>query len=184
MRVTVTGAGGVLGRGLVARLLSEGHEVTGIARRRPESWPSAARFVTADIRDADAVRRAVSGATVVAHCVAARGTDDIQGAANLLAAMAENGSGRIVFTSCAQVYGAGSRPATEDGPLNPTSSVGRHTVRVAMTRQKQHFAPAKLTDLDICRSRAVRRIQGQRTADGQPFKLGKARTADNCVNRH
>lgn len=130
MRVTVTGAGGVLGRGLVARLLSEGHEVTGIARRRPESWPSAARFVTADIRDADAVRRAVSGATVVAHCVAARGTDDIQGAANLLAAMAENGSGRIVFTSCAQIYGAGSRPATEDGPLNPTSSVGRHTVRV------------------------------------------------------
>lgn len=130
MRVTVTGAGGVLGRGLVARLLSEGHEVTGIARRRPESWPSAARFVTADIRDADAVRRAVSGATVVAHCVAARGTDDIQGAANLLAAMAENGSGRIVFTSCAQVYGAESRPATEDGPLNPTSSVGRHTVRV------------------------------------------------------
>lgn len=130
MRVTVTGAGGVLGRGLVARLLSEGHEVTGIARRRPESWPSAARFVTADIRDADAVRRAVSGATVVAHCVPARGTDDIQGAANLLAAMAENGSGRIVFTSCAQVYGAGSRPATEDCPLNPTSSVGRHTVRV------------------------------------------------------
>ncbi|PJE23534.1 MAG: hypothetical protein CK431_10775 [Mycobacterium sp.] len=130
MRVTVTGAGGVLGRGLVARLLSEGHEVTGIARRRPESWPSAARFVTADIRDADAVRRAVSGATVVAHCVAARGTDDIQGAANLLAAMAENGSGRIVFTSCAQVYGAGSRPATEDGPLNPASSLGRHTVRV------------------------------------------------------
>lgn len=130
MRVTVTGAGGVLGRGLVARLLSEGHEVTGIARRRPESWPSAARFVTADIRDADAVRRAVSGATVVAHCVAARGTDDIQGAANLLAAMAEHGSGRIVFTSCAQVYGAGSRPATEDGPLNPTSSGGRHTVRV------------------------------------------------------
>ncbi|TDK87068.1 NAD-dependent epimerase/dehydratase family protein [Mycobacterium paragordonae] len=130
MRVTVTGAGGVLGRGLVARLLSEGHEVTGIARRRPESWPSAARFVTADIRDADAVRRAVSGATVVAHCVAARGTDDIQGAANLLAAMAENGSGRIVFTSCAQIYGAGSRPATEDGPLNPTSSVGRQTVRV------------------------------------------------------
>lgn len=130
MRVTVTGAGGVLGRGLVARLLSEGHEVTGIARRRPESWPSAARFVTADIRDADAVRRAVGGATVVAHCVAARGTDDIQGAANLLAAMAENGSGRIVFTSCAQVYGAGSRPATEDGPLNPTSSDGRHTVRV------------------------------------------------------
>lgn len=130
MRITVTGAGGVLGRGLVARLLSEGHEVTGIARRRPESWPSAARFVAADIRDADAVGRAITGANVVAHCVAARGDDHIRGAANVLAAMAENGGGRIVFTSCSQVYGAAPRPATEDDSLSPTTSDGLHAARV------------------------------------------------------
>jgi nucleoside-diphosphate-sugar epimerase/phosphohistidine swiveling domain-containing protein len=130
VRIAVTGAGGVLGRGLVARLLSEGHDVTGIARRRPESWPSAARFVAADIRDADAVRHAVTGATVVAHCVPARGPDDVQGAANVLAAMVETGGERVVFTSCAQVYGDRAQPATEDGPLRPGTARGQHTARV------------------------------------------------------
>ncbi|MDT5348056.1 MAG: hypothetical protein QOH91_1343, partial [Mycobacterium sp.] len=62
VRIAVTGASGVLGRGLVARLLSQGHDVVGIARHRPESWPSAAEFVAADIRDAAAVRRAIAGA--------------------------------------------------------------------------------------------------------------------------
>ena len=78
MRIAVTGASGVLGRGLAARLLSQGHDVAGIARHRPESWPSAADFVAADIRDAAAVRRAVAGADVVAHCAWANspGPDD------------------------------------------------------------------------------------------------------------
>lgn len=130
MKIAVTGASGVLGRGLVARLLSQGHDVTGVGRRRPESWPSAARFVTADIRDAVAVRGAVSGAAVVAHCVSARGTDDVQGVANLLAAMAESGAERVVFTSCAQVYGAGTQRATEDDPLHPATPEGLHAARV------------------------------------------------------
>ncbi|MBX9983076.1 MAG: hypothetical protein CK429_22305 [Mycobacterium sp.] len=130
MRIAVTGADSLLGRGLVARLLSEGHDVTGIARRRPESWPSAARFVTADIRDAGAVRQALSEAKVVAHCVPARSQDDIQGAANVLAGMAEAAGGRIVFTSCAQVYGDRTQPVTEDEPLRPTTPAGRHAARV------------------------------------------------------
>ena len=68
MRIAVTGASGVIGRGLVARLLSQGHDVVGLARHRPESWPSAADFVESDIRDVAGVRRAVAGADVVVHC--------------------------------------------------------------------------------------------------------------------
>ncbi|HEY2196333.1 MAG TPA: NAD-dependent epimerase/dehydratase family protein, partial [Mycobacterium sp.] len=51
MRIAVTGASGVIGRGMVLRLLSTGHDVVGLARHRPESWPSAAAFVQGDIRD-------------------------------------------------------------------------------------------------------------------------------------
>ena len=126
VRIAVTGASGVLGRGLAARLLSQGHDVAGIARHRPESWPSAADFVAADIRDAAAVRRAVAGADVVAHCAWATspGYDsqishlvNIGGTRNVLDAMAETGSGRIVFASSAHVYGAGDAPKTErDAP--------------------------------------------------------------------
>lgn len=130
MKIAVTGAAGVLGRGLVARLLTQGHDVTGIDRIRPESWPSAARFVAADIRDAEAVRHAITGAHAVAHCEPARGADDIQGVANLLAAMAEAGTGRVVFGSSAQVYGAAARPVTEDGPLHPATPEGRYSARV------------------------------------------------------
>nr|WP_151922646.1 NAD-dependent epimerase/dehydratase family protein [Mycobacterium tuberculosis] len=49
VRIAVTGASGVLGRGLTARLLSQGHEVVGIARHRPDSWPSSADFIPTDI---------------------------------------------------------------------------------------------------------------------------------------
>jgi nucleoside-diphosphate-sugar epimerase/phosphohistidine swiveling domain-containing protein len=139
VRIAVTGASGVLGRGLVARLLSQGHEVAGIARHRPESWPSAADFVAADIRDAAAVRQAVTGADVVAHCAWAKspGPDDrishqvnIEGTLNVLEAMAETGTGRIVFASSAHVYGNANAPATELDALTPVSADGRHKARV------------------------------------------------------
>ena len=103
VRIAVTGASGVLGRGLVARLLSQGHDVAGIARHRPESWPSAADFITADIRDGAAVRRAVTGADVVAHCAWSTRQANIEGTANVLDAMAETGTGRIVFASSPHV---------------------------------------------------------------------------------
>jgi nucleoside-diphosphate-sugar epimerase/phosphohistidine swiveling domain-containing protein len=141
VRIAVTGASGVLGRGLVARLLSRGHDVVGLARHRPDSWPSAAEFVRSDIRDAAAVRRAVAGADVVAHCAWAtnRRADDpvsqeinIGGTANVLAAMAKTGSRRIVFASSAHVYGTqhlASLASEHDRP-EPCCTEGRHKTRV------------------------------------------------------
>ncbi len=100
MRIAVTGASGVLGRGIAARLLSQGHDVIGLSRHRPESWPSAAEFVQADIRDAATVSNALAGADVVAHCAWAADDDvNIGGTANVLDAMAETGTRRIVFAS-------------------------------------------------------------------------------------
>lgn len=126
MRIAVTGASGVLGRGLVARLLGQGHQVTGIARHRPESWPSAAEFVAGDIRDAGAVERVVAGADVVAHCAWAKtpGPDagiseqvNLGGTRNVLDAMATTGTGHVVFVSSAYA-------------LDPVSAEGWHKARV------------------------------------------------------
>ncbi len=139
MKIAVTGASGVLGRGVAARLLSQGHEVAGIARHRPESWSSAADFVTADIRDAAAVTRALAGADVVAHCawVNSPGHSDrisdqvnIEGTRNVLAAVAETGARRIVFASSAHVYGAGDAPRTEHDAITPLSADGQRKTRV------------------------------------------------------
>jgi len=139
VRVAVTGASGVLGRGLASRLLSQGHAVAGIARRRPESWPSAADFVAADIRDGDAVQRALAGADVVVHCAWANsaGHDggishqvNIEGTRNVLAAMAETDARRIVFASSAHVYGGGDAPKTEQDSITPVSADGQLKARV------------------------------------------------------
>ena len=140
MRIAVTGASGVLGRGLAARLLSKGHDVTGIARHRPESWPGAADFVAADIRDAAAVRRIVAGADVVAHCAWAHspGPDDrisrhvnIGGTVNVLEAMVETGTERIAFVSSAHVYGAADAAMmTERDAMAPLHADGLHKARV------------------------------------------------------
>ena len=138
MRIAVTGASGVLGRGLAARLLIGGHDVVGMARHRPDSWPSAAGFVTADVRDAAAVKRFVADADVVAHCawVTSPGPEDrissqvnIEGTANVVAACEENGVGRIVFPSSAHVYGGGSAARTENDAATPISVDGRHKAR-------------------------------------------------------
>ncbi|ORB73569.1 sugar epimerase family protein [Mycobacterium scrofulaceum] len=139
MRIAVTGAGGVLGRGLTARLLSQGHDVIGISRHRPESWPSAAEFVAADIRDTDVVTRALGGADVVAHLAwanspgpgaRASGQVNIDGTRNVLAAMAETGASRIVFASSAQVYGGTEAPRTEHDARMPVNAEGRYKDRV------------------------------------------------------
>ncbi len=129
MRVAVTGASGVIGRGVVARLLSRGHDVVGLARHRPESWPSAADFVQGDIRDAAGVRRAVAGADVVVHCAWAADREiNIGGTANVLDAMAQTGARRVVFASSAHVYGVdhgGTPPLSEADDLKPVSADGR-----------------------------------------------------------
>jgi nucleoside-diphosphate-sugar epimerase/phosphohistidine swiveling domain-containing protein len=134
VRIAVTGASGVIGRGVVARLLSQGHDVVGLARHPPESWPSAAEFVQSDIRDVAKVRRAVAGTDVVVHCAWAADREiNIGGTANVLDAMASSGTRRIVFASSAHVYGADLGdipPRSEADHVRPVSAEGVDKVRV------------------------------------------------------
>jgi nucleoside-diphosphate-sugar epimerase/phosphohistidine swiveling domain-containing protein len=131
VRIAVTGASGVIGRGVVLRLLSAGHDVVGLARHRPESWTSQATFVQGDIRDAATVRRAIMGAEVVLHCAwadnPAAGQREVNtgGTRNVLDAMGQSGTRRIVFASSAHVYGPSTSTLSEDNSLQPISMFGR-----------------------------------------------------------
>jgi len=132
MRIAVTGASGVFGRGIAARLRSQGHDVVGLARHRPQTWFADCDFIESDIRDATGVHKAVNGADVVAHCawVVNSNPDErltreinIGGTHNVLDAMDAAGARRIVFASSVLAYGArpsGENRLNEDDPLAPS----------------------------------------------------------------
>jgi nucleoside-diphosphate-sugar epimerase len=108
MQVLVTGGTGYLGRAIVEALARAGHAPTVFARRAAEArLPGTA--VDADIRDRDAVARAVAAADAVCHTAAlvslwrrrARDFDDVnvRGLEHVLEACARRGIRRIVYTS-------------------------------------------------------------------------------------
>ncbi|WP_308188868.1 NAD-dependent epimerase/dehydratase family protein [Streptacidiphilus sp. ASG 303] len=136
--VLVTGAYGFVGSAVVHRLAEDGYEVVALTGRPPgTALPPlpAARTVHADVRDADALRRALRGVDAVCHLAALtrvresfeRPADyravNAGGTRALLAAA--DGPLRLVLASTAAVYGTPDRqPVAEDAPLRPDSPYG------------------------------------------------------------
>jgi len=126
-RWLVTGAGGMLGRELVARLRQAGTEVTGLTRAE------------LDITDPAAVRAALDGAApdLVVNCAAWTAVDLAEaheeqalavnggGAACLAAACARAGARMIQLSTDYVFDGRASQPYAEDAPTGPASAYGR-----------------------------------------------------------
>ncbi|WP_432722691.1 NAD(P)-dependent oxidoreductase [Jeongeupia wiesaeckerbachi] len=71
--VFVTGAGGFIGKALVATLLRDGHAVSALllpSEQEPAGWQGRVRVVRGDICDAAAVKQALAGHQVVIHLAA------------------------------------------------------------------------------------------------------------------
>jgi len=115
--ILVTGGGGFLGGAIVRRLLARGDAVRVLARSDyPEIRDAGATLIRGDLASHDDVRQACEGCEAVIH-VAARvggwGSHDafyetnVVGTDNLLAACAEHGIGRLVYTSTPSVVHQG-----------------------------------------------------------------------------
>lgn len=141
MKLCVTGGAGYIGSVVVENLLAKGHEVTildNLSTGHRDAIPASCRFIEGDIRDRDAVKRALeSGADAVLHFAALSIVGDsmsdpltyfdnnVAGAISLLRGMESCGVGKIVFSSSAAVYGApGSVPIGETDPCEPTNPYG------------------------------------------------------------
>jgi dTDP-4-dehydrorhamnose reductase len=123
MRVLVTGAGGMLGRDLVA--VFGGHEVTALGH------------ADLDISDRTAVAEVVAGHEVVLNAAAYTRVDDAENdeetatlinatAAGYLASAARDSNAVFVQYSTDYVFdGAGTEPYEEDAPLAPLNAYGR-----------------------------------------------------------
>jgi UDP-glucose 4-epimerase len=143
MNVLVTGGAGFIGSHAVEALLAAGVHVTvldNFSTGKRANLPGAherLRVVEGDIRDLQAVRAAVDGASQVLHLAAqvsvqASVADPLEscrqnvlGFVTVLEAARSTHVTRIVFASSAAVYGTPRElPLTEDSPVAPISPYG------------------------------------------------------------
>jgi UDP-glucose 4-epimerase len=135
--VAVTGAGGFLGRVLIARLVAAGVQVRAITRAQIFDVQRV-EVVRADVLDASALTSLFHGADAVFHLAAhshdLKSLDDtaIQVAVTLgstvaaLGAAERAGVGHFIFASSVAVHGSvGALHADEDFPCNPVTPYGR-----------------------------------------------------------
>jgi dTDP-L-rhamnose 4-epimerase len=128
MRVLITGGAGFIGSHLADRLLAEGHEVRALDNldpqvhregQRPGYLDAAVELQVGDVRDHEAVRRALEGIDAVYHFAAAVGVGQSMyqvahytrvnnlGTAVLLEALIAKPVERLVIASSMSLYGEG-----------------------------------------------------------------------------
>lgn len=149
MNVLVTGAGGFLGRHVVAALLARGHAVRCLVRSSggvPNEWADCGVEVTqCDLCGSGDLGEVLGGIDVVVHLAAQlRGTDreriesTVSGTANLLDAMKASCVQRLVLASSLSVYdwSTAGNVLNEDTPLESCPS-RRDGYAVAKLQQEQ-----------------------------------------------
>ncbi|GAC1488778.1 MAG: NAD-dependent epimerase/dehydratase family protein [Solirubrobacteraceae bacterium] len=135
--ILVTGGAGFIGSHIVDALLEQGQQVRIIDsllahREVPDYLPEGAELLQADLRDAGAVRAALSGVEHVCHQAGMVGLgqsfldapDSVShndtGTAVLLAELVRSGwAGRLVLASSMVVYGEGRYRCSEHGLVRP-----------------------------------------------------------------
>ena len=187
--VAVTGAGGFLGRALVARLAAEEIQVRAITRSGKLRIPGVV-VMRADVLDVPSLYPPFRGVDAVFHLVAhshdLRSLDDtaMQQSVTLgstiaaLSAAERVGVGHFIFASSLAVHGpVGSARANEDYPCNPETPYGRAKLAAEMavsdfaTRTGAHAAnirPAMMYGVG-CRGNLPRMIRAVRARTFPPI---------------
>lgn len=163
MKALVTGGAGFIGSNLCSLLLSEGHDVTVIDSllsghtKNLKPLP-AVRFIKGDVRDAEAVARAMEGAELVFHLAASvgnkRSIDDprtdadinVMGTVTVMEAARNAGVRRVVVSSSAGTFGElKTLPIAEDHPVDPDTPYGASK----LFQEKFSLSYSKLYDMGV-----------------------------------
>ncbi len=147
MKVLVTGGAGYIGSVVASQLVEAGHETVvldDLSKGHEDAVPEGTRLVCGSLLDGDFVRGTLSeGFDGVLHFAALSLVgesveqperyyrNNVCGTLNLLEAMREAGTGRLVFSSTAAVYGEPQEvPIEETAPALPTNPYGSSKLAV------------------------------------------------------
>ena len=174
MKLLVTGAGGFLGRYVVAEAVRAGHEVCALLRPAGEvpdpSWMEHPRLhiARADLRRRAGLRDLLADVDAVLHVAAAKTGDvyaqfagTVVATENLLAAMYQAGAERLVAVSSLSVYDyrAGRLFSTidESSPLEsrPFERDGYTQAKLAQEKLTREYAEKRGWDFAILRPGAI-----------------------------
>ena len=164
-KALVTGGAGFIGSNVAKALLDGGYEVVildnfSTGYRRNTDDLRGAQIIEGDVRDADAVSRAMSGVDVVFHLAASVGNirsierpiedseTNVIGTLSVLEAARRAGVRKVIYSSSAGIFGELKHlPIAEDHPAEPDSPYGASK----LAGEKMCLAYARLHDLDaVC----------------------------------
>jgi nucleoside-diphosphate-sugar epimerase len=174
MKILITGGSGFLGINLVRHLHSRGHEIVSLDVVDFD-YPDMNRKINAingDIRDKQAVAKAMEGIQVVIHTAAAlplyKAEDifstDIEGTRNLIEAAEKNNVERFIHISSTAVYGIPDHhPIYETDKLDGVGPYGKAKIQaeeecirardtgmcVSIIRPKSFIGPERLGVFDL-----------------------------------
>lgn len=132
--ILLTGITGFIAGRLAERLVAEGATVRGTARRARQTFAvsetsKVLSVVQADLRDADALRRAAVGCRAVVHLAAWTGGGrlpdaeglrvNVEGTRNVLAAAEAAEVERFIYISSVAVYGLNRAPVVDEAAATP-----------------------------------------------------------------
>ena len=162
-KILITGGAGFIGSNVVDRLLARGDSVTVLDNlssgyRQNLAADPRCHFVEGDVRNARDVAEAMEGADVVFHLAASvgnrRSIDDpvtdaeinVLGTIRVLEEARRQGTGKIVFSSSAGIFGElKTIPIREDHGLEPDSPYGASK----LCAEKLCLSYAKLYTLEV-----------------------------------
>ena len=147
MKVLVTGGAGYIGSVVASQLVDAGHETVvldDLSKGHSEAVPEGTRLLQGNLMDAGFASETLSeGFDGVLHFAALSLVgesveqpeiyyrNNVCGTLNLLEAMSEVGTGRLVFSSTAAVYGEPEEvPIHESAPTLPTNPYGSSKLAV------------------------------------------------------
>lgn len=160
--ILITGGSGYFGSLLVRKLLERNHECAVLDINDADDRPAEVEFIRADIRDGNAVARAMQGRSIVFHNVAqvplAKDKalfDSVNrlGTENMLAGAMHAGVAKVIYTSSSAVFGVPEQnPVTEEMTPRPQEAYGRAKYEGELSC---HAYVGKGLDVTIIRPRTI-----------------------------